>query len=328
MIVQPENNAFYVYLHRRNDTNKVFYVGKGKGSRAWHTKGRNPYWNNVANKHGCSVEVLFGGLSEDEAYQTEIDVINELRYMGEPLVNMNKGGDGNKGMTAEVRAKIGEASRNRAPDSEETKRKKSESNKNRVFTEEHRRKLSENNKMRDLSVVKKVVEARRKTIQANPERYKGVNVGGADKTIYTFRNRYTGELFTGNIFDFSESFGLNRNNVRTITKGQCAYTGDWEMYDESKDNTILLVRKLKEPKMPKGRHKPKGDSNPRYDNTVYTFIHMGNGIVESCTSFELQTKHSLSRNIRAVVLGRIIESGGWRLIENKDRKINRNGHTV
>lgn len=182
--------------------------------------------------------------------------------------------------------------------------------------------------MRDLSVVKKVVESRRKTVQANPERYSGINASRSDKSIYTFRNRYTGELFTGNIFDFSESFGLNRNNVKTITKGQCAYTGDWEMYDESKDNTILLVRKSKEPKILKGRHKPKEELNPRYDNTVYTFIHMGTGIVERCTSFELQTKHSLSKSIRNVVLGKMVESGGWRLIENKDRKIHRNGSTV
>lgn len=35
MIAQSENNAFYVYLHRRNDTGKVFYVGKGKDILAW-----------------------------------------------------------------------------------------------------------------------------------------------------------------------------------------------------------------------------------------------------------------------------------------------------
>lgn len=227
---QEVGGVFYVYLHRRNDTGKVFYVGKGKGNRAWHTHGRNPYWNNVANKHGRSVKVLFDGLSEDEAYQAEIDVINELRYMGEPLVNMNKGGDGNKGMTVEVRAKIGAASRNRAPDSEETRRKKSESNKDRVFTEEHRRKLSENNKMKDPEVSRRQREARRKTMDANPEKYTGVNASRSDKGIYKFRNRKTGEVYIGNIFDFSETFSLNRANVKTIVSGKCKYTADWEMY--------------------------------------------------------------------------------------------------
>ena len=43
------NNVYYVYVHRRNDTNEVFYVGKGKNRRAYSKTGRNQHWCNIAN---------------------------------------------------------------------------------------------------------------------------------------------------------------------------------------------------------------------------------------------------------------------------------------
>lgn len=87
-------NKFYVYLHRRATDNKVFYVGKGCGRRAWTQHNRSTYWKNVANKHGLVVEIVFDNLSEEDAFQCEIDAILEFKYMGEPLVNLTKGGPG------------------------------------------------------------------------------------------------------------------------------------------------------------------------------------------------------------------------------------------
>jgi hypothetical protein len=89
---------YYVYLHKRVTDGKVFYVGKGSGNRLVETYGRNPHWKNVAKKHGWTHEILFSGLTEDEAFSAEIDVIAELEYFGEPLTNMTKGGDGVKGL--------------------------------------------------------------------------------------------------------------------------------------------------------------------------------------------------------------------------------------
>ena len=68
-------NIFYVYLHRRKTDNKVFYVGKGKNRRAWCTDKRNKHWNNVVDKHGFNVDIVFEGLSEQEAFQIEKDTI-------------------------------------------------------------------------------------------------------------------------------------------------------------------------------------------------------------------------------------------------------------
>lgn len=57
------NNEYYVYLHRRATDNKVFYVGKGKGKRAFDNSSRNDYWQNTVNKHGLTVEIIYSELS-------------------------------------------------------------------------------------------------------------------------------------------------------------------------------------------------------------------------------------------------------------------------
>lgn len=103
------NNKFYVYLHRRKTDNKVFYVGKGKGKRAYTKRGRNIRWINIANKYGFSVEIAFDNLTEEDAFAIEIDTIKEMRHMfHETLCNMTDGGEGASGLkwTAEQRMKI------------------------------------------------------------------------------------------------------------------------------------------------------------------------------------------------------------------------------
>lgn len=85
---------FYVYLHIKETDNKVFYVGKGTGYRAWRFDTRNNFWKRTREKYGCKVEILFDNLTSDEALQLEKDAIQELRYFGHPLTNLTDGGDG------------------------------------------------------------------------------------------------------------------------------------------------------------------------------------------------------------------------------------------
>lgn len=127
-------------MHRRNDTGKVFYVGKGKDRRAWSKQYRNKFWCNVANKHGHSVELLFQGLTEEDAFQAEIDVITELRYFGEQLTNMTNGGEGSSGrvLTEEQKRAIGEKSR--ATKTPEVRAKISKAAKGRLHSEEAKQK--------------------------------------------------------------------------------------------------------------------------------------------------------------------------------------------
>ncbi len=88
---------YYVYQHRRNDTNAVFYVGKGKGYRCNQKTGRNIYWHRVADKHGYLVEKVITGLDEDLALLAECELIDQYKKLNFALSNLAEGGQGTSG---------------------------------------------------------------------------------------------------------------------------------------------------------------------------------------------------------------------------------------
>ena len=106
-------NDYYVYEHIRLDNNTCFYVGKGRGKRAYQKK-RNEFHDRVANKCGMKVQIVKQGLSELEAYELERKLIKhyveDLKYgiaiegynvdlsNGKYLTNHTMGGDGSFGM--------------------------------------------------------------------------------------------------------------------------------------------------------------------------------------------------------------------------------------
>lgn len=89
--------CFYVYVHRRLSDNKPFYVGKGKSRRAWDCHNRSRHWNNIVDKHGLIVEIVFDSLIETEAFQCEVDTILEFKYFNYELCNYTNGGEGLSG---------------------------------------------------------------------------------------------------------------------------------------------------------------------------------------------------------------------------------------
>lgn len=113
---------FYVYLHRRATDGAIFYVGKGRGQRAWNHWRRNPHWKAVANKHGLIVEIVERFMEEAGAFDCERRMIAECRARGIVLTNKTDGGEGPAGMrhTAETKAKNAAArlGRKRGPQSE------------------------------------------------------------------------------------------------------------------------------------------------------------------------------------------------------------------
>ncbi len=109
-----DNKNYYVYLHRRNDTNDVFYVGKGRRHRATRKDGRNEWWHRVVNKAGgYTVEYAEKNLSEDDAFDLEIELIKFYRDCGYELCNLTNGGEGASGctMSEENRKKTGDRHR-------------------------------------------------------------------------------------------------------------------------------------------------------------------------------------------------------------------------
>ena len=91
-------NGYYVYSHTRNDTGKIFYIGKGKGERLRkRSNRRNEHWLRIVNKHGFTPHILLDNLSEDTAYQYEKEFIGLYRSLGYELVNHTDGGEGPSG---------------------------------------------------------------------------------------------------------------------------------------------------------------------------------------------------------------------------------------
>jgi hypothetical protein len=85
---------FYIYFHITLDTNEIFYIGKGKKSRAWSKRNRNKLWHNISAKHGYKVEIIFKTYKENEAFDLEIKKIEELK----PRANLTNGGQGTSGL--------------------------------------------------------------------------------------------------------------------------------------------------------------------------------------------------------------------------------------
>lgn len=107
-------SGYYTYIHRRMSNGTPFYVGKGKGNRAWErTKSdcRSDHWINCARKNGVIVEICQDGLDEDSAYLLEAWVIQKLKNDGVSLVNQSDGGVGPYGQkhSDETRRKISDA---------------------------------------------------------------------------------------------------------------------------------------------------------------------------------------------------------------------------
>jgi hypothetical protein len=154
-----------VYQHRRSDTNEVFYIGIGKTkNRAYKLNNRNKYWIHIADKVGWDVDILFEGVTWEDACIIEKGLISDIgrKDLGlGPLVNMTDGGDGQLNPNKETRTKISKAHKGRKftedhinnlskarkgnkykPHSENTKKKMSKSHKGKTFSDETKNKMS------------------------------------------------------------------------------------------------------------------------------------------------------------------------------------------
>jgi hypothetical protein len=123
--------TYYVYRHIRLDTMQPFYIGKGKGRRPHDKSGRSVYWNGIVNKHGYRVDILLETRLEEEAYEKEKEFIRiyGMSKNGGLLCNFNEGGYGVKGEINKGIKRPDLSERNKKGNSEETRRRISESKK-------------------------------------------------------------------------------------------------------------------------------------------------------------------------------------------------------
>ena len=88
---------YYVYQHRKADTNADSYVGKGAGDRAYKERSRNDYWKRIVAKHGYKVAFIAKDLTEELAFLVEAETINLYKRLNIKLSNMTDGGEGASG---------------------------------------------------------------------------------------------------------------------------------------------------------------------------------------------------------------------------------------
>lgn len=102
------DNTHYVYTHSRLDTGAVFYIGKGKGARLRKATSRNQHWKNVVAKcGGFKPSVIAGGLTEEEAFNFEKLLIQQIKTQTDlGLVNLNDGGKGGVSPSEETLEKM------------------------------------------------------------------------------------------------------------------------------------------------------------------------------------------------------------------------------
>jgi hypothetical protein len=95
-------NNWYVYKHIRMDSNEVFYIGIGNKKnfeRAYEFRKdkRNPIWWKIYNKTNILVEIVFEGLSKENASTKEQELIKKYGRIDlneGTLCNLTDGGDG------------------------------------------------------------------------------------------------------------------------------------------------------------------------------------------------------------------------------------------
>lgn len=97
-----QKEIYYVYAHYKPGTDEIFYVGKGKGGRAYCGDRENNFWKKVVKKNnGFDVKLLLENLKEYEALCMEPMYINAYGRRNQnkgPLVNLTDGGEGVSGM--------------------------------------------------------------------------------------------------------------------------------------------------------------------------------------------------------------------------------------
>lgn len=327
----------YVYIHRKETDNEVFYVGRGKRSRYKSTK-RSSFWLKVARKHGCVVEIVAQGLHTHEAKLLELKLVEYYgrRNLGNgTLVNLTDGGDGavNTVVSQETKYKLSLANtgmlngnadlssyhfRNYKTGETEYCTKWDFEVKHKINTAV----MFSTERINTLKYWYAVCRMTPDQLERLENGFKGKYNKQSNLETYTFLNVDTMEEFTGNKHEFFEKyktpvdhlFKKNRKCVNSTAHGwtvkelftevelEKIIQGKTLMSDEAKQKMIESVTGL---------------NNPRADLTIYTFFNLLTDETISCTRFEM-SKIVRSINWLFAEEGNFYVSD-WCLIENKDK---------
>jgi hypothetical protein len=227
-------NIFYVYIHRKADDGTVFYVGKGKGRRAFWKNGRNKHWHAVVSKHEYEVLFVAQFLTEAEAFQIERETI---AYYGRAnLCNYTDGGDGSSGskrsaqfkelmrqkmlgrqFSAETIEKMRQAARERGPEFQD---KRSAKLRGRKHTEAHKAKIALAGIGRKVSdETRAKLSAIHKGKKKKPDAVARM-AASKSKAVFCFNN----ELTYQSISAAARELGLSQSKISDVCFGRAKHT--------------------------------------------------------------------------------------------------------
>lgn len=235
------DSQHYVYLHKRLTDGSIFYVGKGRGRRAWSSSGRNRWWKNVSAKRGFSVEIAKDGMPEPCALAYERCVIASIGR--ENLTNLVDGGGGITGWkhSEEAKAKIGRHFKGREI-TPKMRKALSDYNRNKVLSEEHKAKLSAAKKGKTTGpksaetrakisaahIGMKHSEETRRKMSASSPRLKGVDSNSHDKTVREFVHPEHGTVVCTQL-ELREKFGLASTCLSSVIHGRQKSVKGWKI---------------------------------------------------------------------------------------------------
>ena len=276
----------------------MFYVGKGKGGRAWSPSGRNQMWERVNSKHGRIVEIVEQNLQEWYAFELEKDLISLYGRRDDKygtLVNLTDGGEGPSGVDC--------------PKTDINTYNFYNFNTGETYTG-LRIHFRDKHNLDPAPLFYK--SSNRVDININgwvryddeiPTNlrigFKGHLGTTADKQIYNFINSQTGEVFIGTRLDFGEKYNLDYTNMFSVgasNKGWfCIEKCDLiDMYYKSEGN------------------RPK----PNIDKTICNFENF-NGDKFSGLRVDFTAKYGLDLSILLCKNPRLTMKG-WFITERKD----------
>lgn len=85
-----DNKDYYVYEYYIEETEEVFYVGKGIGNRAWRDV-RNLECEKIKSKYNWDIRIVQENLKENEALKIERKLIDKYRKESDKLTNIMPG---------------------------------------------------------------------------------------------------------------------------------------------------------------------------------------------------------------------------------------------
>ena len=301
------NKDYYVYLHLRQSDNKIFYVGKGKGHRAYVYSSRNYHWTNTYKKHGAYALIYKNNLTEDEAFKLEIELIKKY---SDQLVNMTDGGEGTSGLkfSKETKLKLSKLTSGKnnwnysEKEYEFVKKEEYFKGTQYDFCKKHNLNRAGVSMVCSGKISSHLGWHLKGTLAKI--RAKGKENSCFNNKIYKFKNNELNITEQLTQYDFRIKYNLYYSYVSALCRGARKAHKNWVCLNIDTKKTINKKVRDKISKSTMGR------KNHNYDYTIRIFKHK-DGTIEKCTTNELKVKYDLGPHISSVIKGKFTHHRGW-----------------